>query len=306
MPRRINYRPRLIDELITNERLKSYQNVFSTNNDIELVGVYLWNTNVSSALYPLLSTAEITLRNSVDNALSNDLGEFWWKKTKLHYKSYQSGQNNIPFTVKAIRDNFSKATEKVKKDKRNRYGVKNPVPNHNEIISNTELSTWEFIFDNEFCANDLIWPKNLGTVLNGVWPSSKAKKTLSHTKDLVKTVREYRNRVFHHEPAWKGYGVVNQEDAIRHILEKLNKIEQLIELISPEKLELLNKNELISKAYRAASESELKRCQHIIKTHNVKSILKLSQVIEQSLKNNTVEKIKLYKPCKINIFLHPN
>jgi hypothetical protein len=62
---------------------------------------------------------------------------------------------------------------------------------------------------------------------------------LSSTKDLVKTVREFRNRVSHNEPIWKRYGVDSQEDAIAHLHEKIDRIDKLILLISPRKAELV-------------------------------------------------------------------
>lgn len=79
MPKHISYRPVLIDELITHDRLNSYARVFRYSNDYELVGAYLWNTRVCAALYPLLTAAEVTLRNSIDSSLAKS-GYFWWKK----------------------------------------------------------------------------------------------------------------------------------------------------------------------------------------------------------------------------------
>lgn len=235
MPRSITYRPQLIDELITNERLNSYKPIFSAKDDVELVGAYLWNMQVCSALYPIISAAEVTLRNSINNALTHDLGNFWWKKTKLHYKSFSPGVHNLPFAVSVIRTNFSGAAKKVKQDKKNRYGIRNVTPSHHELVAKADFSTWEFIFDKEFMGSNLIWPKNLGVVLRGAWPSTKASATLQRAQDLTKTVREFRNRAFHHEPAWKKYGVANETDAIACIHEKIARIEELMELVSPEK-----------------------------------------------------------------------
>jgi hypothetical protein len=82
MPRSINYRPVLIGDLITEKRLDSYANVFQYTDDIELVGAYLWNTHVCSSLYPLLTAAEVTLRNSIDSALSQNIGHFWWGRSR--------------------------------------------------------------------------------------------------------------------------------------------------------------------------------------------------------------------------------
>lgn len=65
MPHTICYQE-IIDDLITEERLKSYEVTFNTQNDIELLGAYLWNSHVCSALYPLLSATEVALRNAID------------------------------------------------------------------------------------------------------------------------------------------------------------------------------------------------------------------------------------------------
>jgi len=50
MPQTLHYRPVLIDSLISNERINSYQCVFHPANDVELMGVYLWNAHVCGAL----------------------------------------------------------------------------------------------------------------------------------------------------------------------------------------------------------------------------------------------------------------
>lgn len=308
MPHTIFYQE-IIDDLITEERLKSYEVTFNTQNDIELLGAYLWNAHVCSALYPLLSATEVTLRNAIDSALSSsDLGYFWWRKNKLHFKSFNSDQPNEkpPFEVEAIRTNFSKAASQVKQDKKKRYNIHNPTPKHQEIIAKTEFSTWEFILSKEFMGPGLIWPTHLGSVFKGEWNTTKTKELLNNTKDLVKTVREFRNRVSHHEPVWKKYGVATENDAIDHLHEKIDKILQLLALVSPEKKRLLEKNKIVDRAYRACSLGELRRFQHNIATHNVKSISKLCRLVQRAQEANSVEKIQVYEMGKISFLIHPN
>jgi len=262
MPRTLCYRPVLIDELITNERLNSYAAVFQHSDDMELVGAYLWNARVCAALYPLLTAAEVTLRNAIDTALSKNLGHFWWVRSKLHYRSF-SPNGSKPFVVEAVQKNFSKAANQVKRDKKERYNDAKARPTHHEIIAKTEFSTWEFTLDDEIMGPNLIWPKHLGSVFRGEWPTSKASKLLRTTKDLVKTTREFRNRVSHHEPVWKRYGVCSESDAIEHLREKISRIMQLIALISSEKEQLIIRNGWLSYALNACSIDELRRCQHI-------------------------------------------
>lgn len=306
MPKNIKYRPVLLDELITDKRLKSYEDVFKTTNDLELIGAYLWNDHVCSAFYPLLGAAEITLRNSIDSALSKDkkLKNFWWRKSALHYNSFSLPE--IPYDIKALRNNFSKAAELVQRDKKSRYKIRNARPTHHEIIAKTEFSTWEFILSKEFMGPNLIWPKHLGKVFTGKYPSKKTKVVLLHIKDLVKTVREFRNRVSHHEPIWKRYGVKTETDAINHLHEKIDTITQLIEIISPEKVVMLNKHGVIDRLRRACSLAELKRFQNKVDIHNVKSMTKLSRLVKQSKNEDKIQKIALYKLGKIECLIHPN
>ena len=311
MPRNLNYRPVLIDELITNERLNSYKNVFKHSDDMELVGAYLWNIQICSALYPLLSIAEVTLRNSIDNALSKDpkLKYFWWKGTRLHYNSFSPGvvtPHVVPHAVQALKDNFSHAAAQVIRDKKNRYSSLPPIiPTHHEIIAKTEFSTWEFILDSEFMGTERIWPKYLGKVFRGPWPTTKASQFLTYTKDLVKTVREFRNRVSHHEPVWKRYGVLSETDAINHLHEKIGKIRELISIISPEKEQLILKNGLLARAERVCSINELRCCQHSVKTQNIKSISKLCRIAKLVLDENKTEYISVYSHGKKHFRIQP-
>lgn len=106
MPHTVQYRPVLIDQIISAHRIASYSKVFSTTSDVELVGAYLWNSYVCASLYPLLSAAEVTLRNAVDAALTADIGKFWWKKGKLQYKSYAPRAAQMPQSVEYLANNF--------------------------------------------------------------------------------------------------------------------------------------------------------------------------------------------------------
>ncbi len=239
MPRTLQYRPVLIDTLISNARMNSYQNVFNPKDDVELMGVYLWNAHVCGALYTQIGAVEVTLRNAIDQALVADLGRFWWAGGKLRFRSFSSSAD-CPQVVQAVRDNFSKATRTYIAEQRRRHAVRgNVMPQHNGVIAKTEFSTWEFMLNVEFMGRGLIWPKHLSSVFRGPWPSKQGSLVLAHARDLVATLRDFRNRLFHHEPAWKRYGVQTEIDALQHLQEKISKVESLLTLIHPEILSVL-------------------------------------------------------------------
>ena len=294
MPKTVLLRPDLINTLITTDRLGSYQKVFSPASDLELVGAYLWNAHVCSSLYSLVGAAEIALRNSTDQALTRDMGTKWWLKGTLKSRPWTGPKP--PFAVKVVTENFSTANQKAAKDAAKRQGRKGFVsPSHGDVIGATDFSTWEFLLDNEYMGPGLIWPKHLGSVLMGKWPSAQAGKTLTHAQNLTKVTREFRNRLFHHEPEWKRYGVNSVNDAIDHLEEKIDRIESLIALVHPEKQKLLVRNGFSPAARRACSIAELHRFQRSLEPHRVGTMRKLRSAFDFSHAGNQAVEVITFK-----------
>jgi hypothetical protein len=79
MPDSVAYQPDLMDRIFTQKRMDSYQRVFGRLTDREMVGIYIWNQTLGGELYPLLSAAEITLRNAIDSAFIAFAGPRWWR-----------------------------------------------------------------------------------------------------------------------------------------------------------------------------------------------------------------------------------
>jgi hypothetical protein len=257
------------------------------------MGVYLWNTHVCGAIYPLIGAAEVSLRNSIDQALSLKLGQFWWSGTRLRYRSFAPGAA-VPRVVGAVRDNFAAAGTKYVAEQRRRYNVRgHVVGNHHGIVAKTEFSTWQFLLHPEFMGRGLIWPQYLGKVFAGQWPSTHSRTVLAIAYDLVSTLRDFRNRIFHHEPAWKRFGIVSETDAVRHLCEKISRIEELLRLIHPENVRLLQVNGLLKSAYRACSSDEIRRFQHLAQTHPVNTLENLAALVQRSESTNAVLLAKL-------------
>lgn len=291
MPSTILFRPELIDKIITVGRLDSYKAVFSPNDDLELVGAYLWNSQVSAAFYPLFGAAEIALRNSIDFALTSYLGRWWWKTQPVVLK-YKTFPHAPPDDVVKLRANMQKATSKVKREKWDRY-QSTSAPTHAEVIAKTEFSTWELILSNEFKGNSLIWPKLLGSVFKGSWNGMAPNQFLSHVRDTVGNVRQYRNRLFHHEPSWKRSGIHNATDAVQFLNTRIDMISELINLIHPEKVRLLERNGLLRAARVACTERELRRFQQLAQQSRVKSGRRLADIARECSKNNGIANIRI-------------
>ena len=292
MPSTIIYRPELVDQLVTPARLGSYQAVFAPANDIELMGVYLWNSYVCGTIYPLIGSAEIALRNSVDTALRANFGTFWWSKHNLRYRSYTAvvAGGNTPKPVDNLMNNFIKATKAMIGEHHAKYGTpyNKIAPDHNKIVAKTDFSTWQYVLDQEFMDKGLFWPHHLSKVFQGPWGTPNAGPFLQQMHDLVKVVREFRNRLSHHEPAWKRHSVATEADAVTHLQEKIAKIEDLIRFVHPEKLRLLERHGLVGDAKRASSSDEISRFKQLAKTHKIDSIRRLHDLAKDAGRDNRV------------------
>jgi len=294
MPPFLQRSPTPLKVLISSERLSSYQSVFRPANDIELMGVYLWNAHVCGTLYPLIHMAEICLRNAIDQALVAELGTFWWSGARLRHRSYTHGATP-PHAVQAVQDNFIKATRRYIDEIRSRHRVHGHItPRHAGVLAKAELSTWEFLLDAEFMGRGLIWPKHMSAVFQGPWPTHRASTVLGHAHKLVTTLRHFRNRLFHHEPAWKRYGVHTESDALGHLRDKVSSIEALLTLIHPENPQTLRTNGLLQAAHRACTANEIRRFQNLTHTYQIHSLSALGELVDHCMLTNRVLTAKLH------------
>ncbi|TAM49063.1 MAG: hypothetical protein EPN57_26510 [Paraburkholderia sp.] len=81
---------------------------------------------------------------------------------------------------------------------------------------------------------------------------------------------------------------------MRHLQEKLDKIESLIALIHPEKLRLLERNGLLRTARRACTSREIRRFQHLAQIHKIGSMRKLQELIDRCGTDDAVLTAKVY------------
>lgn len=225
---------------LTNIRLEQYKISFNVNNNHELIGTYLWGQQVSGSLYPLFHFVELFIRNSIDNALKLRIGEFWWEK--IDYNKHSKPCNSF---FKNIEDAKAKLRRKWVKSEKDRLKVKwvnialCPPLTHDQIIASTDFSTWTQILTSGFSApaqnkNKYIWPLSLGKIFPQYnLLNTSSKDALQEIHYMLDEIREYRNRVFHHEPFWiKGKtSHLSSVSAIKTISAKITKMEKIIELL---------------------------------------------------------------------------
>jgi hypothetical protein len=267
MPKRIaDYTPVL--SLLSTARLSSVPGTFNIqNNNIEMYGFSLWVQNAAASLYPLVQQLELILRNSIDKAARSRFGDKWWDVIKFD----TTKDNHSKF-----RDCIKEAEKSLKRSWRDRETARQglahhsllttppPVFSHDDIIATTNFSTWESVLldalhtENNAEKADYLWPNSLPKAFRrlseiDIKPIEARRKLIN----LLKEIRDYRNRLFHHDCIWIKSKSVDAKTAIDSIREKINLIEKLITAISPITCQALNAWGMFANARRVCSIEEL-------------------------------------------------
>lgn len=252
--------------LITTPRLSSFITTFRPVRDCEIYGVYIWSQHAASSIYPLLQNLEISLRNSIDREATRRFGLKWWDNPRLACSNRIQGTRFYGKIVQAI-------------DKLNQNWVQEqrvlgrptdvlPVWSHDQIIAATDFSAWHFILKNEFSApagrnngqhQRYLWPLSLGRCFKNYATFSSSSPTARKLlQDRLIELRQYRNRLFHHEPIWVKEPNVNDAiTAIDTIRVKIKRIAQVINAIDPDVENIMVLTGLFAHSFRVCSVQEL-------------------------------------------------
>ena len=261
-----NYNVPVALSLVSSPRMSSYQTIFSPSDSAELYGVYVWAQHAAGAMYPLTQNAEISLRNAIDIEATKRFGQYWWNLPGFNDKGSNLFQGNITSAQsKLFRAWEEKERKRLKLRRHQPIPTTAPIWTHEQIIAATDFSTWQFILHDAFHSKvqathqDYLWPLSMPHAFKQFSKvGSSVNNARTNLVNLVKEIRDYRNRLFHHEPIWiKDPSVTNARTAIDTVRKKINKIELLIETIDGSKLIALQKVGVFSFARRICSEQEL-------------------------------------------------
>ena len=168
----------LINLFIKQKRLDKYL-LFTNNNINKAIELYNFNLSISKSLYIPLSYFEIFLRNTCNDKLKKELGDYWFDNKKIMYGNNQKEDKRAINKINMVREEIILE----KKDKV--Y-----IPTNSDIISNLQLGFWT----NLFCSNYefKLWNPYLRHLFGNL------KRNKLH--NLLTTIRKLRNRAFHYEP----------------------------------------------------------------------------------------------------------
>lgn len=208
-----------IKQGLSTEKLDTYRQVLDCKNDGELIAVYMAMQSIMSHFFPVVQLLEVTLRNSIHRAATTRFKDDEW-------------YSKIPYT-----DESKKQVDFAMQQCLNDVGVKYT---NNDLISRLPFGFWVHMLDKKYNnprENDLnLWQ----TQFDKCFPNAKANGVSLNTLfQKLGTFNKFRNRLFHHEPAWKGRKTKDRSDAIKYLHAMYKEHLEVINLLSISKRELL-------------------------------------------------------------------
>lgn len=189
----------LID-LFSLNRLKSYKFNINDDNTVALER-YLFNIDVSKALYPLLSVLEVSLRNRLNKAIETTFTTNWLIK--------EIKQQDILFDNehKKLLEAQCKLLKKGQK-----------VVSNDDLIAELSLGFWIHLCSKKYKTK--LWhKKDFFRIVFADYPNFSEFDKLSKIFPLLQLMLKLRNRVFHHEIVINNpYGIENCYNDLKNLL----------------------------------------------------------------------------------------
>ena len=208
-----------IKQGLSTEKLETYRQVLDCKSDSELIAVYMAMQSIMSQFFSVVQLLEVTLRNSIHKSATECFeDDEWYKRIPLS----QESRKQVDF-----------AEHQCLKDVGARY-------TSNDLVSRLPFGFWVHMlhrdYNNPRNRDHNLWQ----TQLDKCFPNAREKRVKLNTLfQKMGALNKFRNRLFHHEPAWKGRSTRNRVDAIDFLLKMFNEHTDAIYLLSTSKRELI-------------------------------------------------------------------
>lgn len=182
---------------ISGTRLESYRAAGGT--DLDMVVNYMWNIELSEALYPSLQAVEVSLRNGIHaGAMAHYDSEFWFDRHDVL----------LPVQRRKIQE---------ARDELARRGK----PNTSGRVIAAMLGFWMHLFDRPYehapsqAPHRLSWHDDHLALLDAVFPNAPRRaRNREAIRRRCNAIRDLRNRVFHYEAVWNRPRLAQEHAAI--------------------------------------------------------------------------------------------
>lgn len=294
MPQNYDYQePR---RLLSQQRLTSYESSLKTQNDAELFGAYCWNLAVTGAFYPLAQLVEVALRNALHNVAlihypcASD--QYWYEQMPHTSTINAEGRSVISPHAKKFIEKMKSAHKEAKQAISDKTGIAKE-PSIDQVIANTSFVAWEYLLDGSFYNGSdrrFLWPHQLTKAFKKLPRVTGVSNVQYKQRDVIRRrieeIRHFRNRLSHNEPAWRVESLKSKNEVITHLLDKLEKMLELLFWISPVFKRYISDIGIEGRIRQLLTLNELNRYMHIYENHSIHDLESLFALMERANSEN--------------------
>jgi hypothetical protein len=164
-----------LNRTITASRWNTYLTAAGYRKDVA-AALYLWNSSVCQSFHFPLQSAEVALRNVVNQALVTAFGANWWRDPSSRVLLGTESRREIDKAVARIRDKYRTS------------------PRTDQITCSLTFGFWSSILRGNM--NQSLWDKHKAVA----FPRLREKDTMRDVRSVTVEILELRNQIFHHEP----------------------------------------------------------------------------------------------------------
>lgn len=184
-------------------RLNKYRS--SAASDAEAMCLYVWNMALSAALQPAIHALEVTLRNSIHAAAIAWSGQHDWFRDPA-WLNLQAKEQRM---IDQAKEQLWIADGHDLRALRATSAPMPPLPSTDKHIAALTLGFWVALFGRPY--RRMLWSNLAATatqparknLLIDVFPNATlAQRQQVDMHDRLRRIRDFRNRVSHHEPIW--------------------------------------------------------------------------------------------------------
>ena len=184
-----------VETAISTHRLRLGFQARAGDTTAILVGRHLRNLALSEALYPVLQTLELTLRNSIDQTL------------EAAFPAFTPGHPWLSGTSPVLTERDRTEVANVESRLRNEH---KEITRH-RIVAGLSLGFWTGLFTRKYEIDNTssytpqpgvqtaLWPRHLRSIFPHL---PKRFLTRSHVYQMLSPLASLRNAIFHHRPIW--------------------------------------------------------------------------------------------------------
>lgn len=182
-----------LPDIISAPRFTTYLNA-KNGNRADALRLYQWNLEVSSAFIVPLQICEVSVRNSISDAITATHGANWPFEQGFHIRLSNPNKHYNP-----------------RRNVQNLRGERTT----GKVIAELKFAFWQYMFTSRH--DGTIWNPHFRTVFPYADQNKSVQELRRNAFETLKEIRDLRNRIAHHEPIF-GRNIQEEYDRIRDVV----------------------------------------------------------------------------------------